>query len=51
MTRWSARQGDVEAAFAGAAHVVRGSYALPRLIAAPIETRGAIAEHDATTTS
>ena len=46
MTRWSARRGDVGAAFAGAAHVVRGTYALPRLIAAPIETRGAIAEHD-----
>jgi carbon-monoxide dehydrogenase large subunit len=43
MTRWSARQGDVDAAFAAAAHVVRGSYELPRLIAAPMETRGAIA--------
>ena len=36
--------GDVDGAFAAAAHVARGSYALPRLVAAPIETRGAIAE-------
>jgi carbon-monoxide dehydrogenase large subunit len=41
--------GDVEAAFAAAAHVVSGRYALPRLVAAPIETRGAIAIHDAGT--
>ena len=47
LMRWHARTGDVDAAFAGATHVVSGSYALPRLIAAPIETRGAIAEHDA----
>jgi aerobic carbon-monoxide dehydrogenase large subunit len=43
MMRWTARQGDVDAAFADAAHIVRGSYALPRLIAAPMETRGVIA--------
>ncbi|HET8976945.1 MAG TPA: xanthine dehydrogenase family protein molybdopterin-binding subunit [Solirubrobacteraceae bacterium] len=47
MMGWSARRGDVAAAFAAAAHVVSGSYALPRLIAAPMEARGAIAEHDA----
>jgi aerobic carbon-monoxide dehydrogenase large subunit len=47
MTRWSACEGDVDAAFGAAAHVVTGSYALPRLIAAPMETRGAIAEFDA----
>jgi carbon-monoxide dehydrogenase large subunit len=46
MMRWSARQGDVEAAFASAVHVVSGAYALPRLIASPMEPRGAIAEHD-----
>ncbi len=47
LMRWSRRVGDVDAAFADAAHVVTGSYALPRLIAAPMETRGAVAEHDA----
>ena len=44
---WDAREGDVDAGFAAAAHVVRGCYALPRLIAAPIETRGVVAEYDA----
>jgi carbon-monoxide dehydrogenase large subunit len=44
--QWSGSGGDVEGAFARAAHVVRGRYALPRLVAAPIETRGAIAAHD-----
>ena len=47
LMRWESRAGDVEAAFAGAAHVVSGSYALPRLVAAPMETRGCIASHDA----
>ncbi len=46
LTRWSRTGGDVSGAFAGASHVVRGRYALPRLVAAPIEPRGAIAEHD-----
>ncbi len=47
LMRWSRQGGDVEAAFAAADHVVTGSYALPRLVAAPIETRGAVAEYDA----
>jgi aerobic carbon-monoxide dehydrogenase large subunit len=46
LMRWSRRAGDVDAAFAQAAHVVTGSYALPRLVAAPMEPRGCIAEHD-----
>jgi carbon-monoxide dehydrogenase large subunit len=46
LMRWSRRTGDVEAAFAAAAHVVAGSYALPRLVAAPMEPRGCIASHD-----
>jgi aerobic carbon-monoxide dehydrogenase large subunit len=46
LMRWERRGGDVDGAFAAARHIVRGSYALPRLVAAPIETRGAIAEHD-----
>ncbi len=47
LMRWSRSSGDVEGAFARAADVVRGSYALPRLVAAPIEARGCVAEHDA----
>jgi carbon-monoxide dehydrogenase large subunit len=45
-TRWSRSGGDVDGAFAAAAHVVRGRYGLPRLVAAPIEPRGAVAEYD-----
>src|SRR5437764_3927625 len=45
--RWSRTGGDVAGAFAAAAHIVRGRYALPRLVAAPIEPRGAVVEHDA----
>jgi len=47
LMRWHRRAGDVEAAFAAAAHVVTGRYALPRLVAAPMEPRGCIASHDA----
>ena len=43
---WERRTGDVDAAFAAAAHVVSGSYALPRLAAAPMETRGCVASYD-----
>jgi carbon-monoxide dehydrogenase large subunit len=46
---WSKRSEGVDAAFDRATRVVRGTYALPRLIAAPMETRGAIADHDAGT--
>jgi carbon-monoxide dehydrogenase large subunit len=35
--------GDVEAAFAGAAHVVRGQFAVQRYTGMPIETRGVMA--------
>ncbi len=47
LMRWSRTAGDVDDAFSRAAHVVRGRYALPRLIASPIETRGCVVEHDA----
>jgi carbon-monoxide dehydrogenase large subunit len=47
MLRWSRSAGEVDAAFAAAAHVVRGHYALPRVAATPIETRGCLIEHDA----
>jgi carbon-monoxide dehydrogenase large subunit len=46
LVRWSHACGDVDGAFTSAAHVVGGRYALPRLVAAPIETRGCLAEHD-----
>jgi aerobic carbon-monoxide dehydrogenase large subunit len=48
LMRWARRTGDVEEAFARAAHVVTGRYALPRLAAVPMETRGCLAEYDAT---
>jgi aerobic carbon-monoxide dehydrogenase large subunit len=46
LMRWSRKRGDVDAAFAAAAHVVGGSYSLPRLVAVPIEPRGCLIEHD-----
>jgi aerobic carbon-monoxide dehydrogenase large subunit len=46
LLEWSKSAGDVDGAFARAAHVVRGRYALPRVVAAPLETRGAIAADD-----
>ena len=46
LTRWEKSGGDVEAAFARADHVVARSFRLPRVVAAPMEPRGAIAEHD-----
>jgi carbon-monoxide dehydrogenase large subunit len=47
LTRWARATGDVDGAFATAAHVIRGCYALPRLAAVAIEPRGAIASWDA----
>ena len=46
LSRWSRSGGDVDAAFARASQIVDGRYGLPRLVAAPIETRGVVAEHD-----
>jgi len=43
LLRWRGSAGDVEASFAGAAHVVRTRHAIPRLAAAPIEPRGVVA--------
>jgi aerobic carbon-monoxide dehydrogenase large subunit len=45
--RWRRSAGDVDGAFASAAHVTRASFALPRLAPVPMETRGAIASYDA----
>lgn len=47
LLRWRRTGGDVEGAFADAAHVVRGRFEMPRLVAVPIETRGAVASYDA----
>src|SRR6266540_1614172 len=47
LLRWARRHGDVDAAFGSAAHRVRGSFSMPRLVAAPIEPRGAVAAFDA----
>src|SRR5947199_10312839 len=45
-SRWRRTQGDGDGAFARAARVVRQEFRIPRLVAAPIETRGAIAAYD-----
>jgi carbon-monoxide dehydrogenase large subunit len=45
--RWSRSRGDVEGAFAEAERVVRCSFTIPRLVAAPLEGRGALARYDA----
>jgi len=45
--RWYRRGGDVEDAFAHADRVVRGRFHIPRLVAAPVEPRGALAVYEA----
>jgi aerobic carbon-monoxide dehydrogenase large subunit len=47
LVRWSRSRGDVEGAFAAAETVVACSFAIPRLAAAPLEPRGALAVYDA----
>ena len=47
--RWHHAHGDVEGAFARAAHTVRQRIRIPRLIASPLETRGAVASYDGAT--
>jgi aerobic carbon-monoxide dehydrogenase large subunit len=46
LLRWHKAGGDVEAAFAGAARVVRTRSAIPRVAAAPIEPRGCVVAPD-----
>ena len=46
LVRWSRRRGDAEQAFAAAHAVVAQSFHIPRVVAAPIETRGAVARHE-----
>jgi carbon-monoxide dehydrogenase large subunit len=47
LLRWRRRHGDVDGAFAAAARVARGRFRMPRLVASPIEPRGALAAYDA----
>jgi carbon-monoxide dehydrogenase large subunit len=47
LSRWSKRAGDVDGAFARAHRVVACSFSIPRLVAAPLEPRGAVASYDA----
>ena len=42
LMRWEKIAGDVEGLLAGAAHRVRARHRIPRLVAAPIEPRGAV---------
>ncbi len=44
--RWSKTSGDVDGAFASADRVVSCSFSIPRLVAAPIEGRGALAVYE-----
>lgn len=46
LVAWRKASDGADEAFASAAHVVEGTYAVPRLVAAPMETRGAIAAFD-----
>ena len=46
LLRWERAGGDVDGAFEAADAVVSGHYSMPRLVAAPMETRGAIAFDD-----
>jgi carbon-monoxide dehydrogenase large subunit len=46
MSHWHKVSGDVEGAFALAAHLVRATHALPRLAPVPMEPRGALASYD-----
>lgn len=47
--RWKTQRGDVEKAFAEAAHIVERSYSVPRVQHACIETEVAVASYDALT--
>jgi aerobic carbon-monoxide dehydrogenase large subunit len=46
LVSWSRSSGDVEGAFARADRVVRTSFSIPRLVAAPLEGRGALARYE-----
>lgn len=46
LLRWQRTTGNVDAAFASASRVVEQRFHIPRLAAAPIEPRGAVASYD-----
>jgi carbon-monoxide dehydrogenase large subunit len=46
LMHWHRAEGDIDAAFARAAHVVRQRIRIPRLVASPLEPRGALASYD-----
>jgi aerobic carbon-monoxide dehydrogenase large subunit len=46
LMRWKRSAGDVDGVLAGAAHRVLARHHIPRLIAAPIEPRGAVLAYD-----
>jgi carbon-monoxide dehydrogenase large subunit len=46
LSRWQRSAGDVDGAFAAADRVVSCSFSLPRLVAAPLDGRGAVATYD-----
>lgn len=47
LMRWRRTGGDVAQGFAAATRVVRGTFHIPRLVAAPLEARGTVAAYDA----
>jgi aerobic carbon-monoxide dehydrogenase large subunit len=46
LMRWQRSEGDVDAAFGRATHVVSQRIRIPRLVASPLEPRGALASYD-----
>jgi carbon-monoxide dehydrogenase large subunit len=46
LLRWRRSSGDVDAALASAAHVVRSRFQIPRVVGAPMEPRGGAASYD-----
>ncbi len=46
LVRWARAGGDVASVFKAAERVVKGRFHIPRLVAAPIEPRGAVAAYD-----
>lgn len=46
LLRWQRSSGDVEGVFASASRIVAQRFHMPRLAAAPIEPRGAVASYD-----
>lgn len=49
LLRWRRVHGDVDAALRGRVRIVRGRFHIPRIVAAPMEPRGAVAAYDAGT--